>query len=305
MDVDADRASELRALSGSRSTAALRLRRLDALAWLVLSLAILLSVWFGYVSWSQAVRTARTQFNARSDAVATALLTRMQAYEDIVRASAGVLEARPQMDQAEFTAYVEKLQIRQRHPGVQTLGFARRVRAEDLPDYLLSKRAQHGPGFNVHPVVERDEHTIVDLLYPDTPDMRPLLGTDISAEPVRRNALQSARDSGEVTAARRVTFGDASRGNSFSGFLLYAPVYATSGAKGVQARRQSLQGYASSGFGWDRMVQEAVTGAGGDGLDLQLESSDRATGGACGDARGDARQAQAEFPTTRPSIGYR
>ena len=69
MDVDADRASELRALSGSRSTAALRLRRLDALAWLVLSLAILLSVWFGYVSWSQAVRTARTQFNATLQAL--------------------------------------------------------------------------------------------------------------------------------------------------------------------------------------------------------------------------------------------
>ena len=280
MDVDADRASELRALSGLRSTAALRLRRLDALAWLVLVLAILLSVWFGYVSWSQAGRTARTQFNARSDTVATALLTRMRTYEDIVRATAGVLEARPQMDQAEFTAYVTKLQIRQRHPGVLTLGFARRVHAADLPGYLLQQRAQHGPGFNVHPAVQADEHMIVDLLYPDTPGMRPLLGTDVSAEPVRHNALQLARDSGELTAVRRVTFGDAARGDSFSGFLLYAPVYAleADSSGGIQARRQSLRGYASAGFGWDRMIQEAIAGVGEDRLDLQLESSDNATG---------------------------
>ncbi|NDK39564.1 EAL domain-containing protein [Pseudoxanthomonas gei] len=285
MDVDADRASELRALSGSRSTAMLRLRRLDSLAWLVLALAILLSVWFGYVSWLQARRTAEAQFNARSEAVAAAILTRIHAYEDIVRASAGMLEARPQLDQAGFTAYVTKLQLPQRHPGVQTLGFARRVGDADLPGYVLAQRAQHGPAFDVHPRTRSGEHFIVDLLYPDIPQMRQLLGTDISAEPVRRAALKAARDSGELSAARRVTFGNPAVGGAFSGFLLYAPVYAVdlphqrnAGANAQSPTRPSLQGFTSAGFGWDRMIQEAIAGVENHQLDLQLQSTDPATG---------------------------
>ena len=284
MDVDASRASELRALSGSRSAARLRLRRLDALAWLVLVLAVLLSVWFGYVSWLQARRTAEAQFIARSEAVSAAMLNRVAAYEDIVRAAAGVLEANPHLDQAGFNAYVGKLQLAQRHPGVQTLGFARRVPGNELKRYLLAQRARHGPEFDVHPRVDGDEHFIVDLLYPDIPTMRHLLGTDVSAEPARRAALAAARNSGELAAARRVTFGNPARGPTFSGFLLYAPVYAqeTGETHAADASRRpgkrSLHGYTSAGFGWDRMIREAIASVDTQQLDLQLESSDPATG---------------------------
>ena len=264
MDVDARRASELRALSGSRSAARLRLRRLDALAWLVLVLAVLLSVWFGYVSWLQARRTAEAQFMARSEAVSAAMLNRVAAYEDIVRAAAGMLEANPQLDQAGFNAYVGKLQLARRHPGVQTLGFARRVPGSELPRYLLAQRVRHGPDFDVHPRVNGNEHFIVDLLYPDIPAMRHLLGTDVSAEPARRAALAAAHNSGELAAARRVTFGNPARGPTFSGFLLYAPVYVQETRRTPAADaspgpgKRSLQGYTSAGFGWDRMIQEAI-----------------------------------------------
>ena len=284
MDAGENRASERRALSGSRSAARLRLRRLDSLAWLVLALSVLLSAWFGYVSWSQARRTAEAQFNARSEAVTAAILTRIHAYEDIVRAAAGMLEANPQLDQYGFSGYVQKLQLAKGHPGVQTLGFARRVDSSKLQDYLVAQRAQHGPGFDVHPHAQSNEHLIVELLYPDIPDMRHLLGTDISAEPLRRAALKVARDSGELAAAPRVTFGKPGDPDSFTGFLLYAPVYTqtAAGRRGTeypQSRpQQLLQGYTSAGFGWERMIQEAISGVDNDELDLQLESSDRAVG---------------------------
>lgn len=57
-----DRASELRALSGSRSASARRLRRFHALAWLLLVLVILISGWFGYVASGQAGNYGKTQF---------------------------------------------------------------------------------------------------------------------------------------------------------------------------------------------------------------------------------------------------
>ena len=277
MEPDSERASELRALAGSRPQELLRLRRLDALAWLVLALAVLLSCWFGYASWRQAKATAHAQFEARSDAIATAILTRMQAYEDLVRGAAGVFESRPQMTQTEFMEYARKLQIPRRHTGVHGLGFARRVPASTLEAYLQQQQETHGTHFRLHPASTADEYMVIDLLYPDTPGMQPILGTDVSAEPVRRQALEQARDSGELTAARRVTLGDATHGRTgMPGFLLYAPVYAQRIPEDAdrRVRQDALRGYATAGFGWQRVIEEAIHHIADGRVDVQLASSD-------------------------------
>lgn len=277
IDADAARASKLRALSGSRSAETLRLRRLDALAWAVLTLAVLLSCWLGHAAWMQARQAAQTQFEARADAVATAILTRMQSYEDLVRASAGMLESRPEMEQPEFMQYVRKLQIPRRHPGVHGLGFARRVPSGELPDYLLRQRALRGDGFQVHPASTAEEHMIIDLLYPETPGMRPILGTDVAAEAVRRDALRQARDSGELTAVRRLKLGENIPGQSgLPGFLLYAPVYARDlpDEETTQSRQTALRGYATAGFGWESVVEEALSDLADGRMDVRLISVD-------------------------------
>ena len=109
MESGADRASELRALSGSVSTARRRQRNLNSLAWGVLVAACLLSLWAGATAWRQARDHARAQFDARADAIATAVSTHMNAYEDTVRAAAAVLEGRQDIEQDSFYAFVEKL----------------------------------------------------------------------------------------------------------------------------------------------------------------------------------------------------
>ena len=90
--------------------------------------ACLLSLWTGATAWRQARDHARAQFDARADAIATAVSTHMNAYEDTVRAAAAVLEGRQDIEQDSFYAFVEKLQVPTRQAGVHGLGFARLVR---------------------------------------------------------------------------------------------------------------------------------------------------------------------------------
>ena len=299
IDADAARASKIRALSGSRSAETLRLRRLDALAWGVLALSILLSCWLGHAAWVQATRAAQTQFEARADAVAAAILTRMQSYDDLVRATAGMLESRPETDQAEFMQYVHKLQIPRRHAGVHGLGFARRVSAGELPEYLQRQRALHGDGFQLHPASTADEHMVIDLLYPETPVMQAILGTDVAAEAVRSEALKQARDSGEVAAVRHLKLGGHIPGQSgLPGFLLYAPVFDRNipDQQDAQSRRLALRGYANAGFGWKHVVQEAVRDLDDGRMDIRLISVDN---GVVFDQR---KLRQAYGPDMRPAF---
>ncbi|WP_454829645.1 bifunctional diguanylate cyclase/phosphodiesterase [Pseudoxanthomonas wuyuanensis] len=270
-----DRASELRALSGTRRGAAGRLRRLDTLAWCVLALAILLSLWLGHVAWQQARDNAKAQFDARAAAAATAIATRMHAYEDTVRAAAGVLEARPQIDNATFHAFVDKLQIPSHQASVHGLGFARLVAGPERDDYLAVQRANHGESFDIHPAGEREQYVVIDLLYPDLPGMRKLLGRDLLAEPARRAAVEQARDSGELAAAPRVVLADAAPGSPEAyGFLLYAPVYSVplTPQSSIGQKQASLSGFAVAGFGWKQVVEQALGEGYPQYFDLQLGS---------------------------------
>ncbi|MBL8257306.1 MAG: EAL domain-containing protein [Pseudoxanthomonas mexicana] len=275
MESGADRASELRAFSGSGSTARRRQRNLNSLAWGVLVIACLLSLWSGITAWQQAREHARAQFDARADAVATAVATHMNAYEDTVRAAAAVLEGRADIEHDSFYAFVEKLQVPTRQSGVHGLGFARLVRHDEREAYIAAQRARYGDAFAIHPAGERSEYVVIDILYPDAPGMRPLLGKDVMAESQRRDAIESARDSGELAAAPLVALGDAAKGSTgVAGFLLYAPVYANAVAArdGVEARRRLLRGFATAGFGWQQVMEDAIGRAGGSEFDLQLLS---------------------------------
>ncbi|MEL1265039.1 bifunctional diguanylate cyclase/phosphodiesterase [Pseudoxanthomonas putridarboris] len=251
------------------------MRRLDALAWGVLVIASLLSLWFGLAAWRQAREYAQAQFDARADAMTTAVATHMNAYEDTVRAAAAVLEGRQDIDQDGFYAFVDKLQVPSRQAGVHGLGFARRVRADEYDDYLAAQRARYGDAFAIHPAGERAEYVVIDLLYPDAPGMRPLLGKDVLAETVRRSAIEKARDSGELASAPLVALSDAARGSTgLPGFLLYAPVYADPlvAVRGVEERRELLRGFATAGFGWEQVMEEAIGNDDGIGFDLQLHA---------------------------------
>ncbi len=277
MESGADRASELRAFSGSESTARRRQRNLNSLAWGVLVIASLLSLWAAATAWRQAQEHARAQFEARADAVATAVATHMNAYEDTVRAAAAVLERSEDIGQDGFLAFVEKLQLPTRHAGVHGLGFARRVKLEDRDAYLAAQRTHHGNAFAIQPAGDRAEYAVIDLLYPATRGMRPLLGNDVMAETSRRIAMESARDSGELASAPLVALGDASKGSpGLAGFLLYAPVYADplDARKSTEARRRLLRGFATAGFGWQRVMEDAVGRGGSDEFDLALLARD-------------------------------
>lgn len=278
MEFDLERASERRALSASRSSAADRRRRLDVMAWVVLLLSLLLSLWFGLTSWQQAQASAEARFSAHANTVGTALVTHMNAYEDTVRSAAAVLEAHADIDRDGFRAFVEKLRIPSRPAGVHGLGFARHIAGDALTAYERERQADYGPDFHVYPAGVRSEYVVIDLIYPERRGMLSLLGKDVFSEPQRRAAMELARDTGQLTSAARVSLTDSSRGQpGLPGFLLYAPVYATPlpADANLHTRRDALRGYASAGFGWSRVMEEAMGESEAAAFDVHLVSIDK------------------------------
>lgn len=102
------------------------------------------------------------------------------------------------------------------------------------------------------------------------------LGFDVMSEPVRREALERARDSGEPVSTRKL---ELIQYPGSSGILVFMPIYRNGFQPiSIDARRRHLQGYAVAIFEVDKLLHRALRLAGSTG-DLALRLVDETRGG--------------------------
>ncbi len=101
----------------------------------------------------------------------------------------------------------------------------------------------------------RDEYYPVYYVEPYQGNER-ILGFDLASDPVKREALERARDSGEITISKRINLMPG--GASEQGYLMFKPVYRTAMPQTVAARRQQLQGFSVGVFRLGDFIDEAL-----------------------------------------------
>jgi signal transduction histidine kinase len=190
----------------------------------------------------------RRRFERTADGVSHALESRIEAYIALLRGAAGLFAASERVRLPEFRAYVARLELSSRYPGIQGVGFSRIVRDSEREAIAADAEAD-GLAVRFWPEQpERDVHAIVYLEPLDSMN-RVALGFDMSTEPVRREAMARARDTGAPAASGRVRLvqEQAEPGREQAGFLIYVPVYGGP-IPSVEERAAQLKGYVFSPF---------------------------------------------------------
>lgn len=197
----------------------------------------------------EAAREAQGQFDSRSAEIATAIQGRMLDYEQVLRGAVGLFAASAQVAREEWSAYVRTIQIERAYPGIQGFGFAPYVRREGRSDIERAARRDGIAAYRVFPLGDRDVHAPVLYLLPLSERNQRALGFDMYSEPVRRKAMQRARDAGVAAITGAVTLVQESGADTQVGFLMYLPVYRNGApASTVAQRRSALAGYVFSPF---------------------------------------------------------
>lgn len=175
------------------------------------------------------------------------LVTRFEIHLAILRATGGVFEAGFEPSVEQFGRYVGRLRLSEFYPGVQGVGFSRRIRAQELDDVVARIRSESSPEFRVWPDTPRDEYHAIVLLEPRERRNRVAVGYDMFTEEVRRAAMTRARDLGRAAMSGKVTLVQETDPEKQPGFLIYVPVYAQVGLpRSVEERRELLTGFAYS-----------------------------------------------------------
>jgi len=213
--------------------------------YLVLAVMLAASAWL-WRFWANAEETrARLHFDEYCEAISQDIAGRIDSYKMILQGGAGIFIASEAVTREEWRAYVEYRQVQLLYPGIQGLGFAKVITPAELAQHVERVRAEGFPEYSVRPDGERAIYTSIVFLEPFDTRNRRAFGYDMFSEPVRRAAMERARDTASPAMAGRLRLViEEAFEEVRDGYILYLPVF-DSGAPpdGVEARRAALTGY--------------------------------------------------------------
>lgn len=184
--------------------------------------------------------------SARS--IESTIQARTSAYENILRASAGLFEASDFVSRAEWDNFVQGFDLQSRYPGFGPIAYVKVVTPAEAPALIDSIRADGYPEVRLNPGGARAQHAVVTYISPMEPSFKGRLGLDIYSDEPRRKAMETARDSGALALTGKLTFITDSI-NPPSGTIVFMPLYKKgSDLSTLEKRRADIVGYINAPF---------------------------------------------------------
>lgn len=218
-----------------------------ALLVLVSSIALSVAAAYGFL---EAARTRdRLRFQSSTFRIRMNIEGRLETYVAMLRSGRALFDVTGDLTRAQFHTFIERLEVGERYPGIQGIGFSVRVLEGGRPSLTRRMQAEGFPRFTLWPDTPRDEYHAIIYLEPLDLRNQFAIGYDMYSEPTRREAMSRARDTGQPAASGRVTLVQEIDEQKQAGFLIYVPVYEGGGVpETVEERRRLLRGFVYSPF---------------------------------------------------------
>ncbi|HSQ64433.1 MAG TPA: CHASE domain-containing protein, partial [Polyangiaceae bacterium] len=186
----------------------------------------------------------RGRFANAANATRDLIEVRMASYEGLLRGSAGLLSQFEPVTVEGFRIFADELKLSEKYPGTMGVGYSVRFGAVSASEATARARAAGWTDVNVRPETPRDEVHAIVLIEPRSERNLVVLGYDMYTEPTRREAMDRARDQGDLALSGKVTLLQEIGPEKQPGFLLYLPVYAGGVVPpSVEERRAKLKAY--------------------------------------------------------------
>ena len=199
------------------------------------------------------------QFVAYCQEVQLKIATRLEIQEQTLLSGAAMFDASEAVTRQEWHTYVERLLRNEHFNGIQGLGFALWIPAEQLAAHQARIRAEGFSDYKVRPEGKRDAYTSIIFLEPFAERNLRAFGYDMYSEPLRHAAMAQARDENIVTLSGRVILIQETDKNVQAGTLMYVPVYKKNKPIAtVEQRRAAFFGWVYSPFRMTDLLNNIV-----------------------------------------------
>jgi|GEM_PF-1079630 len=234
------------------------------LAWLALVVGFGLSVGVLLLVNDEVERKAQIAFGEDASDMAREVIEHARGYADVVFAVRGLLDVSQHVSRAEFHRFARGLEVERRYPGLTSISYAFRVRNDERSAFeqrMLAESADLPPDlppFAIRSTEARPEYIVLSYVEPPQ-EAAGVLGFDLSQEPVRNAAVESARDSGTLSTTSSIA-ALTDPNARLSSFVLRLAVYEGGVVPPtVEARRSAFVGVAGATIRLPEMIRAALS----------------------------------------------
>jgi signal transduction histidine kinase len=225
--------------------------------WIGFVLSFAVGLLFYVATANTIERDAEQRFNSIAGSVQTRINGRVKSYNDVLRGSASLFQATPNLTRLQFHRYVEGLSLEKEFPGIDAINFVRHVTEAERPAFEAEVRREIAaepsgyPPFVITPPGRRPDYDVITYIEPISL-WASRFGVDISGNNDQGRA--KARDSGELSA-RGVPVQFLS-GPTRTALSMRLPIY-RNGMPGatLEERRTAYLGSVGIGFTVQRLLQ--------------------------------------------------
>ena len=236
-------------------------RRLGVLIPMCLATALVILLFLQVRSSEE--RRSQLLFAQRTEPMIEALKVALSTHLDALHSVRSFFRASRQVEREEFNIYTHYLLSL--HPGIKALEWVPRVPQEKRNQYVLEARQtgfslfdiiERAPSEEMIPAGPRPEYYPVYYIEPYAGN-ESALGFDLGSNPVRRTALDQARDSGEPVASASIHL--VQDHSNQAAIIVSMPHYGSGPLPTTLAeRRQRLRGFAIGVFQLDDVIESAL-----------------------------------------------
>ena len=213
--------------------------------------------------WRSTVARQRDERLDRTAASRTVTISSALAnYGNALQAARSLWLASDSVSRKEFNIFARSLDLKDRYPGLQGIGWRQVVTDAERDAFVARARSDREPTFTVRPPGRRPVYYVTLYSYPRIPSSSSL-GSDARAVPGLLAGLEHARDTAEPTLSNQTTLpGDLELPESDRpvAYELFVPVYETDELlQGVAEHRREFRGWATGQFRGADFLHAALT----------------------------------------------
>ncbi|MFZ2652468.1 MAG: PAS-domain containing protein, partial [Burkholderiaceae bacterium] len=182
---------------------------------------------------------AEAEIKRHVERVADQVATRFREAVDALNGIKGLYSASANVTRADFHAFFEARDLQREFPGVRGFGFIQRVMRRDLDAFVAAEREDYAPQFAVRELERgnREDLYVLKFIEPEGLNFA-AIGLDVGSERLRREAVEQAVRSAEVTLSQPIALVQDELRRP--GFLLVMPLYRRGTDPATPAKRLAL-----------------------------------------------------------------
>ncbi|WP_162071398.1 MULTISPECIES: CHASE domain-containing protein [unclassified Lentimonas] len=218
--------------------------------------------WLQFTLTQNAQKIEDARFKDITDETERLVQDRFNTYVHQLKASAAFFINSSKVEQAEWRAYVDYINLNQHDSGINSIGFALRFTDAELSNYVTQMRAEEQIDLTIRTLDitndPQDNEQYFIITHIESIENAPgSIGLDLASEGKLKAAAMRAMRTGLPTVSERLQIGNAE--SSSPGFFLFVPIYKANLPNQTTTQRQrALVGWSFATFTAEDFLNEII-----------------------------------------------